>query len=154
MSLAQHRAAIVDLMATVPGIGIVHPEEPYAKTQQAFQAAYLWDLPGGGQQLRGWYVVRTKTRETSPSNGRTVNVHSWKLQGFMALGDAGSGVEWDSVVEALRAAFRADPTLGGVAQPGPLNQTSGAQVVSSLPVVFAGVLCHSTQLELQTYAFF
>lgn len=151
--LAQHRLAIVALMESVPGIGVVHPEEPYARTQSAFQAAYMADVDGSGaQQLRGWYVHRVTTRETSPSVGRWVNVHTWRLQGFMALATPGSGLEWDALVEAVREAFRQDLTLGGISQP--LDRTQGVQVVANTPVMFAGVLCHSAQLQLQTTALF
>lgn len=155
-TLAIHRNAIQALLASVPGAGIVHLAEPYAKTQAAFQTAYQWTAPDDTKQLRGWFIVRVKTRETAPSAGRTTNSHTWKLQGFMALAGDGvlSALEWDEVVEDIRAAFRNNPTLGGVAQPGPLGQQDGAQVVGSAPVMFAGVLCHATQLELQTHALF
>ncbi|MFN3302796.1 MAG: hypothetical protein ACK44A_03650 [Roseateles sp.] len=153
-AVATHRQAIVALMEGLPAAGVIHPEEPFAKTQAAFQAAYLWEDPTGEKQLRGWFVVRVRTRELQPSLGRNVNAHTWKLQGFMALNYPGSGIEWDGVVEQLRTRFRDDPRLGGVAEPPPLGQPSGCQVIGSAPVMFAGVLCHATQLELTTYAYF
>lgn len=152
--VAQHRLAIVALLESVPSAGIVHPEEPFARTNSAFQAAYEWTDPDDHKQLRGWHVTRTATREFSPSLGRTINVHTWKLQGFMALNYPGSGLEWDAVVEQIRAAYRADMTLGGESLPGPLDQPTGMQVMGTAPVMFCGVLCHGTQLQFQTYAIF
>lgn len=154
MSVLQlHRIAIVDMLEAVAGIGIVHPEEPYAKTQAAFQAAYQWEQPDGSKQLRGWFLRRTGTSEVTLGVGRVLNSFNWRIQGFMALQTPGSGIEFDELVESIRKAFRNDETLGGVAQPGPLNKPTGVQVVDSSPVMFAGVLCHGAALQLQTYAY-
>lgn len=152
--VAVHRNALVSLLESVPGAGIVHAEEPYAKTQAAFQAAYAWDLPGGGTQLRGWFLHRDATRETAPNVGRWMDAHTWRIQGFMALSSPGSGLEFDALIEQIRAAYRADVTLGGASEIGPLGQPAGIQLISSRPVLFAGVLCHAAQLQLQTYAYF
>ena len=152
-TLDAHRAAIVATLLTVPDIGVVNDHEPFARAQADFQRLYLWTPPGGQQQLRGWYVRRTATRETTLAVGRVLNVHTWRVRGFMALQEPSSELVFDALVEAARGVFRADETLGGVAQPGPLNTATGLQVVDSSPVMFTGVLCHSATLQLQTYAY-
>lgn len=149
-----HRQALVALFSAVPNIGLVHPEEPYAKSQTDFQALYQWvDPVNGKKQIRGWFVHRQRSQEMELGVGRVMNVHTWRLRGFLSLQPPGSGQVFDELIEALRDAFRADPILGGVAQPGPVGQPSGVQVMESLPVVFSGVLCHGAQLELKTWAF-
>lgn len=151
--LADHRAALATLMNTVPGVGLVHTYEPYARTEQAFRALYGWTTPAGAVQVRGWHIRRTATRERELGVGRTFNAHTWQVRGFMALDEAGeTELEFDELIEAIRQAYRADPTLGGVA---PLSPAEGAgiDVTDSRPVVFAGVLCHSAVLQLTTHAY-
>lgn len=155
MSRMQLQAdALVALFASVPGAGVIHPEEPYARSQADFQAMYLVDNGQGGKVLRGWFLRRVSTRETEGGNGRVINVHTWRLRGFMALQAPDSGRRFDAVIESLRDAYRANPTLGGAAQVGPIGQPTGIQVMDSNPVMFAGVLCHSATLQLQTYDYF
>lgn len=157
-TLAQHRAAIVTAMASVPDMGVVHDRERYASSNTAFQQLYLYTPAGGKQQLRGWWLRRSGTAEHSANTRRTVNVHTWTVRGYMAFNDAdASELVLDDLVEQFRAVVRADPTLGGVCQPGPLvggeDRTDGVQVVDAGPVTFAGVLCHSVVLQLRTWSF-
>lgn len=151
--LQDHRAALAALLAAVPGVGLVHLYEPYARTEAAFAALYAWAVPGGGKQLRGWFIRRTGTRERELGVGRTLNAHTWQVRGFMALDEAGATeLVFDELVEAMRLAYRTDPTLGGVAQLSPAEGV-GMDVTDSRPVVFAGVLCHSAVLQLTTHAY-
>lgn len=153
MSVATHRAAIVAMIAAVPTVGIVHDEEPWARTEARWGELYKVDT-GAGKVIRGWWVRRIRTRELSPHLGRAINVHTWRIRGFSVLdSDAGTGVAFDDLVEAIRRAFRLDPTLDGAAQPGPVDQPSGIQVNDSGPVWFAGALCHSADLTLATYEY-
>ena len=153
MSLAIHRTAIVALLAAVPSIGVVHDEEPYARTEGAWRSLYLWTAGDGSQQLRGWFLRRVRTRETMTGVGRTVNAHTWQVRGFMALMPPDTGKTFDGLVEAFRQAVRNDPDFGGAIVPGPLDQPTGVQVTDSGPVMFCGVLCHSATLALTTYEY-
>lgn len=148
-ALADIRTAIVATMNTVPDIGLVHRYERYAKLQNKFRTLYVT-----GGEVRGWYVRRTATRETSPGRGRYVVVHDWLIRGFMALDDLAATEEtFDALIEAARDAFRADETLGGVIAGTNVDNRAGAQVTESVPVMFAGVLCHSARLALTTRHF-
>lgn len=152
-TLADHRAALVALIAAVPNVGLVHDHEPYAKTEQAFRTLYGWTTPSGAVQVRGWHLRRTGTRERELGVGRTFNAHTWQLRGFMALDEAtGSELVFDELIEAIRAAYRADPTLGGAADLSPADG-AGVDVTDSRPVVFSGALCHSAVLQLTTHAY-
>lgn len=154
MSTVQaHRDALAALIAAVPSAGVVHAFEPYAKSQSEFQAAYLWTAPGGAQQLRGWHIRRTATRERELGVGRTLNAHTWRVRGFMALDEGGATeLVFDELVEAIRRAYRLNPTLSGAAQLSPADG-AGIDLTDSTPVVFTGVLCHSATLQLTTHAY-
>lgn len=151
MSVATHRAALAAMMSAVPNIGLVHDEEPYARGEAAFRALYAWAGPSG-TELRGWWLRRIRTQERNGGLGRTVNAHTWELRGFMALDTTrGSGKAFDDLIEAVRRAYRLDPTLDGAAQPGPLDAAGGVQLLDSSPVVLSGTLCHGCRLQLTTY---
>lgn len=154
-TLQQHRAAIVAALASVPEIGHVHDRERYAKDEAAFRAMYLFTPTGGTAHLRGWWLRRSATREHSPNVARSINTHTWTVRGYLAFADAqASELLLDDLVEQFRAIVRADPTLGGVVQPGPLDDSEdGVQVTDAGPVHFAGVLCHSVVLSLTTWSY-
>lgn len=156
--VAAIRSAIVAAVAGVPEIGQVHAYERYIRGDARFAQLYEHTLPGGAGQLRGWWVRRVATRESSPSLGPdALNVHTWHLRGYMALNDEqASELVFDELIEDVRAVVRADPTFGGVAEQGPLNDgdnTDGAQVIDAGPVMFCGVLCHSALLEIRTWSY-
>lgn len=151
MTVAAQRGAILAMLQAVPGIGIVHDEEPYARSQADFQTLYEFDT-GTGIQIRGWFFRRVRTAEQPGGLGRVINVHSWTMRGFLSLDhEIGSGKTFDDLIEALRRAFRADPMLQGTAAPGPLDQLSGWQLTDSGPVVLSGALCHGAVLQMTTY---
>lgn len=154
MSAVQtHRTALAALVAAVPSVGVVHAFEPYAKTQSDFQAHYIWTAPDTSKQLRGWHIRRTATRERALGLGRTLNAHTWRITGYMALDDNGATEPvFDELVEAIRRAYRLDPVLGGASQLGPADG-AGIDVTDSKPVVFCGVLCHSATLQCTTHAY-
>lgn len=151
MSVETHRAAIVAKLGAVAEVGRVHDLEPWGRTQAEFEAQYLHTLPDGAKQLRGWFVRRTRTVETTAGLGRTINEHTWQLRCFMALDSAArSEIAFDTLVEAVRRAFRNDLTLGGAVQPGPVNRPAGLSLTDSTPAMFVGVLCHAATLSLAT----
>lgn len=153
-TLALHRAAVVAKLRSVDSVGVVHPEEPFARQEAAFRALYGWDDGYGTKQLRGWFVRRTNTAERELGLGRVMNTFTWAVRGFMALdSDRESGQVFDELIEAIRKSFRLDPQLSGTVDPGPLGDRTGVQVTDAGPVMFAGVLCHSASLSLQTFAY-
>lgn len=154
MTVATHRAAIKALIESVADAGVVHDHEPYGRTEVDFRRLYAWADASGATQVRGWYVQRTRTVETVAGTGRTINVHTWRVRLFMSLdGDGATELVFDDLVEAVRLAYRADVTLGGAVQPGPLGQQSGFQVTDSGAAYLAGVLCHAATLSLATYEY-
>jgi len=155
--LAVIRTAVAQVLASVPQIGKVHEYERYLREQGKFSALYLYDLPGGKKQLRGWWLRRSATEERSINIARTINVDTWTVRGYMALDDdEASELVFDELIESFRDAVRVDPTFGGVCVEGPLadgDNTDGVQVTDVGPVTFCGVLCHSAVLQLRTWSY-
>ena len=139
------REAIATTLETVPDIGVVHRYERYAN-----QAGPLAALYGSGGQLRGWHIRRVAVSETRLDVAPSV-LTRWEIRGYLALADAAeSELVFDRLIDAARAAFRADPTLGGVVATTAAEDVIGLQLADSGPVLFAGVLCHKAVLTLNT----
>lgn len=157
-TLQAHRNAILAVLAAVPDVGHVHDRERYARDEAGFRALYLF-TPGSGSgagvpQVRGWWVRRVQTVESSADTGSPINAHIWQVRGYMAFNDAlASELDFDELVERIRDAVRADLTLGGVCDLGPMEETEGVQVLDAGPVMFAGVLCHGVFLQLKTWSY-
>lgn len=155
-TLAQIRDAVVAKLGSVPGIGIVHRYERYAAREGDFRALYVATI-GGENLIRGWYVRRMRTREVSEVHGVSMRVTDWRIVGYHGLDDAGeSEIVLDNLVEDACAAFRSDPTLGGVvASLRDLTSPDGdarygLQVEDFAQVLLAQKLCHRAQLALIT----
>lgn len=150
-TIDQIRGAIKTKIQTVPNIGIVHDYERFAAEQAKFRTLYLSGV-APNQRIQGWHVRRVATRETYIALSRWVVRHEWRIRGFMAIDDADATEKlFDTLIEAIRDAFRAAPTL--TAEPDYSEvvtdeERAGVQVADSGPVMFAGVLCHAARLEL------
>ncbi|HSV81488.1 MAG TPA: hypothetical protein VLK85_20010 [Ramlibacter sp.] len=158
-TLATIRAAIAAKAAAVPDFGVVHNRERFdAGSESKFKDLFVYELAGGAKQLRGWWLRRVATEELAIAFGRTVDVHTWQMRGYMAFADAdASELVFDELVEAFRDAVRADPTFGGVCEAEPMGDDArvpqNVQVLDAGPVRFCGVLCHSAVLQLRTWSY-
>lgn len=145
------REAIVQLMQSVPEIGIVQNRERHAHDVAKLKQLYAW---GPSNQIRGWFVRRVRVRETGIAVPRYLEVVGWQIRGFIAFDDDGaSELVLESLVEQLRDLFRANPTLlDTVTKLGllPGNSDRGLQMEDAGPVLFAGVLCNAVRLSLTT----
>jgi len=151
------RSAIVQTLNAVPQIGRVHDRERSLADEAALRALFLHDLPGGGQQLRGWWLRRTATEERSVNSGRTMSVDSWTVHGYLAFDDAAASEHvFDALIEDIRDAVRADLTFGGACATGPLTddkRPDGVQVDGTGLVSFCGVRFHGVALQLRTWRY-
>lgn len=150
--LAAIRAAIKATLESVAGVGKVHDFERYAAREKELRDLYLDTVTG---RLTGWVFFRERTTESELDIGEVRRVHAWRVLGVMGLDDADStGLLFDNLVEAVAAAFRVDPTLGGVVlATKDLTQSRGPiglQVERIEPVMFGGVLCHRVTASLLT----
>lgn len=113
MSEAAIRAAIVDKMEAVSGIGVVHDRRRYARSLADFMA--LMTTTGG--TVHGWIVHRQNTvctKATLGSTGKVDRVHTFEISGLMEFDDAGdSAADFQAVLDGMIGAFESDPNLGG-----------------------------------------
>jgi hypothetical protein len=124
--LALVRSALADLIASVPDVGRVHAYQRFASRE-------------------------AEMRERAFTLGTNVLRVNWAIGGFMALADADqSELVFDDLVESIRDAWRANPTLGGLVAPVASDDEAGIQVDEIAPVLFCGVLCHAARLSLKT----
>lgn len=152
MSLSTIRSAIVATLAAVPDIGVVHAYERYAADYSTLLALYRSPTHG---QIRGWHVSRASTTERGQIFQSSAEVTRWRIRGLLGVNDAAAtGLLIDELIESIRDAFRADPTLGGAvaecAEP-VQDGESGIQVEGVEFALFGSVLCHSCRLALPTY---
>jgi hypothetical protein len=151
-TVTQIRDAIKAKLEGIAGIGVVHRYERLAARVADLKALYVSGAPA---KLLGWHIRRISTSEVSPALGSYTIDHRWQIRGFMAIDDATeSELAFDNLIEAIRDAFRADETLGGLIKgtqvPPP---TIGMQLIEHGPVMFADVLCHGARLGYATRHF-
>ncbi|MEQ8585152.1 MAG: hypothetical protein RLO01_12655 [Thalassobaculaceae bacterium] len=148
MTVAAIRTAIANLIRGVPAAGVVNDYERYTRREGDFR-----DLYQVGTQIRGWNIRRLSTREEVVDSQTTRLVIRWQVNGFLSLVDEqASELAFDDLIEAVRAPFRADETLGGLVETtfGAAGDEAGLQLDELGPVMFAGVLCHKARLSLTT----
>lgn len=147
-TLAEVRAAVHGVVAGVSGIGVVHDYERFASGSDDFKALYY---SATHAQIRGWNLRRVARAEASNARGRHMVTARWQIRGYLALDDsAASEKTFDSLVEDVIDAFRADDTLGGVVDTCIVGDAAGAQLEEAGPVMLAGALCHGARLALAT----
>lgn len=149
-TMDQIRTAIKTKIETVGTVGVVHKHEPYAKSAADLAAKYKTGNPA---RLHGWHIRRVSTREKLQDVARWHVYVAWRIRGVMSLEEADSTEElFDTEIEAIRDAFRADDSLGGLIFSciNPDNDEVGVQLLDHRPALFAGVLCHFAELGLMT----
>ncbi len=146
------REAIATTLETVANIGVVHRFERYAKNSKDMRAFYQWQ-----SEIRGWFIRRETSGETSRNLGSGVEIIRWQVRGLMSLNDAAqSELTFDDLIESVRDAVRADETLGGAVDGTvlPANGEAGIQVIDSGPAMFANTLVHACRLRLNTVRYY
>ncbi|WP_127088329.1 phage tail terminator protein [Aquabacter cavernae] len=150
MSTVAVREALVALLEQIPNIGRVHGYERFGKTEKDFLALYATD-----GMVRGWRVSRPASGRRALLSGRTLVTDRWVVVGMLGLKDEDeSEIVACDLADAVIAAERSDPTLGGVVRGVSVDGATGMQLVTIEPVMFAGVLCHrvTLTLDVQYYA--
>ena len=137
------RSAIVAKLRTVAGISSVHAFERNAKNDAGFRELYA-----AGDSVVGWHVRRVARRESSVDNEVFTD---WEIRGFLGIEDASeTELQFDTLLDGICDAWRADPTLGGAVLYPRGDAMSVPAISDAGPVLFAGVLCHSVRMKLTT----
>src|SRR3990167_5507692 len=149
-TLTQLRVAIATKIITVDATLQVHQYERYVKEMAALMSLYV-SGGAGDKRVHGYYIRRVATRELLVDTQRWAVYHAWRIRGFMGMDDVDeTELLFDAEIELIRDAFRIDDTLGGlVFSLSPVGSEDageiGIKVISSEPVMFCGVLCHSAE---------
>ncbi len=145
-TLADIRAAVKTLLASVTDIGVVQDYERYAKARSEFKEFYVT-----GGKVHGWFFQRKSKKENRPYLGRVEVVNEWRIRGFMSLDDENESEKtFDNLIEAIFNKFKTDDTLGGIIDTMVVNNNMIMALLNSQPVMFSGVLCHSAELQFYT----
>ena len=150
-TLAQIRAAIKTKLEAVADVGKVHDFQRYAKEQSKLAELYV-----SGDRLKGGFIAWRGQSTVSPGLGRKVVTHRWELTFYRSIDDAdATELAFDTMLEAVRAAFQDDENLGGVVSSTVIENDdsggpAGVQVEEKNAVLFCGVLCHAARGRLLT----
>lgn len=152
-TLNQIRAAIKAKIESVPDRGVVHEYEPYFREPSKLLAKYQFGAPA---RIFGWHIRRVGTRELLDDIARWHVFHSWRIRGFMGIEEADETEKlFDTKIELIRDAFRADDSLGNLLFDTTTTNAAGPkeigiQVLQCQPVMFCNALCHHAELGLTT----
>ncbi len=153
MSSAAIRTAIVSVISGVADIGRVHAYRRYTTSLADFKPLHF---SATHNDIRSWQVSRYAYDEVDPLAGaHGVETTRWEIHGYLSVDDANqSELTLDALVESLRAAFKADRTLGGTVDDIILPDRGGKvglQLEAMEHVMFADVLCHRAKCALFTW---
>lgn len=168
------RTAMKARMDSISNIGRVHEYERWSKRTDTMRDLYAWEQDsdavqnhvdgadqdddhshaGGrndhGEQIRGWFIRRPGNVDLWGATTCITRNEDWEIRGFMSLRDGeASELDFDDLVEAVMYAFFDEGNvLPGVRL---VSNDSGAEVrlIQAIPVMFAGVLCHSAVIGLR-----
>lgn len=111
MSEAAIRAQIKTTLEAVSGIGVVHNRRRYSKS-----AARWLKLMTKEGAVNGWTTHRKNTPTIQANNAQVERQYYYEIFGIYELDDVNdSQAEFDAIIEAIFAAFKADRSLSGTA---------------------------------------
>ena len=142
MSLSTIRDRIKTVLEGVSGIGVVHDYERWSANWTDMLAHYQKN-----GKLNGWAISRRATPEEWATMPVVERSHEFHISGIYSLNDAAASEKaFQDLVEAVAAALRNDPNLGGTCiEAGPVN----VEVVE--PRMFGSVLCHYCLIKLPVH---
>jgi hypothetical protein len=142
MSETAIRQQIFTTLSAVPNIGKVYDYERWTADWNVF--INLFKSSGG--KILGWEISRSGLQSISISSHEDEDQHQYQIRGYMGLQDADrTEIQFNALIEAIRAAFRRDFSLTGTCE-----LATPIQVTIIEPRTFGSVLCHYCELRLTT----
>ena len=140
MSLNAVRSEIKTILSGVDGVGTkVHDYVRWAKTWEEYLSLFK-----SNELIKGWEITRRSTPETQFTLNSNLRTHTMVLRGYYSVDDsAATEKTFQDIIEAIAAAFKANPTLNGQA-----FSSDPLQVDSVGLAMFGSVLCHVCELIL------
>ena len=141
MSETMIRQEIFTILSAVPGIGRVYDYERWTLDWGKFLE--LFKDPASGRVL-GWELSRSGVEAQFLSRIEEDATHRFTVKGYLGVQDSAATEKlFNGLIEAIRAAFRGNVTLNGMAE---------LVVPVSVPVIevrtFGSVLCHYCELQI------
>ena len=148
MSQATIRARIKVVLDTVANKGATHDYLRWAVKQVDFETLFKATV-GGTDQVRGWEIAYRGFTQEEPHLGRSADqyrAHRFQLDGYLALDDSAETEKtFAALAEAVCNALDADATLNDASLS--LYRTPTQLAIDER--LFAGVLCHHAQVDLE-----
>jgi len=142
MSEAMIRQQIFDILSTVPGVGRVYDYERWTADWSKF-LEFFKDSASG--RILGWEISRVAVDAQFLSRIEEEATHRYIIKGYLGVKDSDATEKlFTGIIEAIRAAFRGNVTLNGVAE---LSTPLTAPIIDVR--TFGSVLCHYCELHLQ-----
>lgn len=136
------RNAIVAKLNAIVGIGKVHGYERFAVQQSKLKELFEYR-----SRILGWVVRRSGLKKNSIADAVFKVRSNWEINGYMSLDDADeTEILFDALIDLVQLTLSNDPTFGGIADHVPDYELK----VSTEPVMFCGVLCHSVTINFDT----
>ncbi len=141
MSETMIRQEIYTILSGVPGVGKVYDYERWMVDLGKFLE--LFKDPASGRIL-GWEISRVAVESLFLSRVEEEATHRFVIKGYLGVKDADATEKlFNGLIEAIRAAFRGNVTLNGVAE---LASPMTAPIIDVR--TFGSVLCHYGELHL------
>ena len=112
MSESAIRAAAKSVLESVDVIGVVHDRRRFSKSP----GELLRKCKNNRGVVSSWEIHREACPAQWANNAEAERSHAYRIYGTYGLDDENnSDAEFQALIEAVFAAFLADPTLGGTA---------------------------------------
>jgi hypothetical protein len=141
MSESAIRQKLFDILSSVPGVGRVYDYERWTADWTKFLELFKDSSSG---RILGWEISRNAVESQFLSRVEEEATHRFVIKGYLGVKDADATEKlFNGLIEVIRAAFRGNVTLDGVAElASPLT----------VPIIdvrtFGSVLCHYCELHL------
>ncbi len=144
MSESAIRTQIYTILSGVNDIGKVYDYERWSADWTTFINIFKTTI-GGVDQVRGWEIGRRSCSENMLTLGEVDRPHNFIIRGYMGVSDAAATEKtFNTLIEAIAAAFRTNLTLNGAAFLG--HDYLQIELIEAR--MFGGVLCHYAELGL------
>jgi len=148
VSQAAIRTRIKTVLDTVTNVGKTHDYLRWAVLQSDFEALFKTTI-GSTDQIRGTEIAYRGFTQEEPHLGRDANqyrTHRFQLDSYLGFDDsAATEKTFAALAEAICNALDADATLNSVS----LSLYRNPTQLTIDERLFAGILCHHAQIDLE-----
>lgn len=135
------RLKIQEIIQRVPNCGPVHEYSRWTTDWNQFLALFQDPV---STRILGWEISRQAAPGIYISNAEEQVTHTYVIRGYMALKDSDrTEILFNALIEAIRAEFRQDFTLGGLSE---LPKGFEVRIIDER--TFGATLCHYCEIAI------